>query len=135
MNPPALCVGGCREGCSSKGFYKGSRYKTCIHCLLTSSANPVGDAARKELRGRCLQLVLCVLIPQSSYSKPSLPSLILNPKPAFMFHCSLLWDHGICLECGVGSQHVSCLCNLKVSHISTLKIFPEASIQVHTLKI
>lgn len=47
----------------------------------------LGEAARKELS---LPLVLCVLVPQSGDCKSSLPSLILTPRAAFVFHCSLL---------------------------------------------
>lgn len=109
------CVG----GWSSKGFCRGPRYKTCIHCpltLLQSQLMLMGDAARKELS---LQLVLCVLAPQSGNCKSSLPSLILTPRPAFVFHCSLLWDHRSCLECGVKS-HMFHVCAIwTVSHFYT----------------
>lgn len=57
---------------------------TAFSLLLQSQ---LGDAARKELS---LHLVLCVLVPQSGNCKSSLPSLILTPRPAFVFHCSLL---------------------------------------------
>lgn len=52
------CVG----GWSCKGFYRSPRYKTCIHCLLTSPAKPAGWCCQK--RAQLAPSALCAFSPK-----------------------------------------------------------------------
>lgn len=52
------CVG----GWSSKAFYRSPRYKTCVHCLFTSTAKPAGWCCQK--RAQLAPSALCACSPK-----------------------------------------------------------------------